>query len=119
MYVFPPSFQFITSKSLPISAQLPQSQRKQVLSKTSGTKFTLNGAPYTLTTVAPRTDINKAFVDIVASGATTVRTWGFIEVTSANGAYFHLGNGKTATVNTGANGLGRLVRTLVGFIEFT
>ncbi|KAJ7729623.1 hypothetical protein B0H14DRAFT_2409695, partial [Mycena olivaceomarginata] len=39
--------------------------------------------------------------------------WGFIEVTSANGAYFHLGNGKTATVNTGANGLGRLVHTVI------
>ncbi|KAJ7859651.1 glycoside hydrolase [Mycena olivaceomarginata] len=85
--------------------------------KTSGTKFTLNGAPYTLfgsnaywlpLTGYSTTDINKAFADIVASGATTVRTWGFNEVTSANGVYFHLWNGKTATVNTGANGLGAL-----------
>ncbi|KAJ7301608.1 family 5 glycoside hydrolase, partial [Mycena albidolilacea] len=34
--------------------------------------------------------------------------WGFNEVTSAKGVYFHLWNGKTATVNTGANGLGAL-----------
>jgi mannan endo-1,4-beta-mannosidase len=50
-------------------------------------------------------DIDTAFDVIVASGATTVRTWGFNEVTSPNDIYFHLWNGKTATVNTGANGL--------------
>jgi hypothetical protein len=33
---------------------------------------------------------------------------GFNEVTAANGVYFHLWSGKTATVNTGANGLGML-----------
>ncbi|KAJ7120056.1 CEL4a mannanase [Mycena epipterygia] len=85
--------------------------------KTSGTKFTLNGAPYTLFGSNAywialggysTTDINKAFSDIAASGATTVRTWGFNEVTSANGIYFHLWSGKTATVNTGSNGLGML-----------
>ncbi|KAJ6546040.1 CEL4a mannanase [Mycena vulgaris] len=85
--------------------------------KTSGTKFTLNGAPYTVfgsnaywlpLMGYSTTDINKAFADIVASGATTVRTWGFNEVTSANGVYFHLWSGKTATVNTGANGLAML-----------
>ncbi|KAJ7679667.1 mannanase [Mycena rosella] len=85
--------------------------------KTSGTKFTLNGAPYTLFGTNAywlalggysTTDINKAFSDIAASGATTVRTWGFNEVTSANGIYFHLWSGKTATVNTGSNGLGML-----------
>ncbi|KAJ7328428.1 glycoside hydrolase [Mycena albidolilacea] len=83
--------------------------------KTSGTKFTLNGAPYTLFGTNAywlalggysTTDINKAFSDIAASGATTVR--GFNEVTSANGVYFHLWSGKTATVNTGSNGLGML-----------
>ncbi|KAJ6564169.1 hypothetical protein B0H19DRAFT_1285418 [Mycena capillaripes] len=36
------------------------------------------------------------------------RTWGLNEVTTANGVYFHLWSGKTATVNTGANGLGIL-----------
>ncbi|KAJ7624543.1 glycoside hydrolase [Roridomyces roridus] len=85
--------------------------------KTSGTKFTLNGSPYTvvgsnaywLPLMGYSTaDINTALTDIVNSGATTVRTWGFNEVTSANGIYFHLWNGATATVNTGANGLGML-----------
>ncbi|KAJ6557504.1 mannanase [Mycena capillaripes] len=85
--------------------------------KTSGTKFTLNGATYTVfgsnaywlaLMGYSTTDINKAFADIVASGATTVRTWGFNEVTAANGVYFHLWSGKTATVNTGTNGLGML-----------
>jgi hypothetical protein len=33
---------------------------------------------------------------------------GFNEVTNANGVYFQLWNGKTPTVNTGANGLGAL-----------
>ncbi|KAJ7138469.1 CEL4a mannanase [Mycena crocata] len=83
--------------------------------KTSGTKFTLNGAPYTLfgsnaywlaLMGYSKTDIDHAFADIVASGATTVR--GFNEVTQANGVYFHLWSGKTATVNTGANGLAML-----------
>ncbi|KAJ7698350.1 mannanase [Mycena rosella] len=85
--------------------------------KTSGTRFTLNGAPYTLVGSNAywlalggysTTDINKAFADIVASGGTTVRTWGFNEVTSANGIYFHLWSGSSATVNTGSNGLGAL-----------
>ncbi|KAJ7931108.1 glycoside hydrolase [Mycena leptocephala] len=85
--------------------------------KTSGMRFTLNGAPYTLfgsnaywlaLMGYSTTDINKAFADIVASGGTTVRTWGFNEVTATNGVYFHLWSGKTATVNTGANGLGML-----------
>lgn len=33
---------------------------------------------------------------------------GFNEVTAANGIYFHLWSGSTATVNTGSNGLGML-----------
>ncbi|KAJ7512588.1 glycoside hydrolase superfamily [Mycena galericulata] len=85
--------------------------------KTSGTRFTLNGAPYTVFGTNAywlplggysTTDINTALTTIVGSGATTVRTWGFNEVTSPNGIYFHLWSGSTATVNTGANGLGML-----------
>ncbi|KAJ7306272.1 mannanase [Mycena albidolilacea] len=82
--------------------------------KTSGTKFTLNGAPFTvvgenaywpaLLGYSP-TDNDKAFADIAASGATTVRTMAFNEVTSPVGVYYHLWNGSTATVNTGPNGL--------------
>ncbi|KAF7296831.1 Carbohydrate-binding module family 1 protein/glycoside hydrolase family 5 protein [Mycena indigotica] len=51
-------------------------------------------------------DINQALADVANSGATVTRTMGFNEVTSASGIYFHLWNGKTETVNTGANGLG-------------
>ncbi|KAJ7889980.1 CEL4a mannanase [Mycena leptocephala] len=91
--------------------------------KTSGTKFTLNGAPYTLvgsnaywlplmgsSTGYSSADLNTAFNDIVGSGATTVRTWGFNEVTNANGGvpFFHLWTGSTASVNTAATGLGSL-----------
>ncbi|KAJ7278386.1 CEL4a mannanase [Mycena rebaudengoi] len=85
--------------------------------KTSGTRFTVNGSKYTVVgsngywlplAGYSKTDVDKAFADIAASGATTVRTWGFNEVTSANGVYFQLWNGKTPTVNTGANGLGAL-----------
>ncbi|KAF8184550.1 CEL4a mannanase [Mycena galopus ATCC 62051] len=56
------------------------------------------------------TDLNTAFNDIVGSGATTVRTWGFNEVTTTSGGvpYFHLWSGSTATVNTAATGLGSL-----------
>ncbi|KAJ7743019.1 glycoside hydrolase [Mycena maculata] len=84
---------------------------------TSGTRFHLNGAEYTLVGSNAywlplmgysEADINLALNDIVTSGATTVRTWGFNEVTSPSGIYFHLWTGATATVNTGANGLGML-----------
>ncbi|KAF7343111.1 Carbohydrate-binding module family 1 protein/glycoside hydrolase family 5 protein [Mycena venus] len=104
-----------TTTSAPTSTASAPAQTGFV--KTSGTKFTLNGAPYTLFGENAywlalggysTTDINKALSDIAASGATTVRTWGFNEVTSANGIYFHLWSGKTATVNTGSNGLGML-----------
>ncbi|KAJ7282395.1 glycoside hydrolase [Mycena rebaudengoi] len=94
--------------------------------KTSGTRFTVNGSKYTVVgsngywlplTGYSKTDVDKAFADIAASGATTVRQVtffsflkrsGFNEVTNANGVYFQLWNGKTPTVNTGANGLGAL-----------
>ncbi|KAJ7839719.1 mannanase [Mycena olivaceomarginata] len=89
--------------------------------KTSGTKFTLNGAPFTvvgyenaywpaLLGYSPA-DNDKAFADIAASGATTVRA--FNEVTSPVGVYYHLWNGSTATVNTGPNGLQTLVDILI------
>jgi mannan endo-1,4-beta-mannosidase len=56
------------------------------------------------------TDINTALTDIVNSGATTFRTWGFNEVTTSSGnpVYFNLWDGATATVNYGANGLGMM-----------
>ncbi|CAK5272979.1 unnamed protein product [Mycena citricolor] len=85
--------------------------------KTSGTRFTLNGKPYTVAGTNAywmtlfgygSADLNTAMNDIVNSGSTTFRTWGFNEVTSPSGIYFNLWNGATATVNTGANGLAYL-----------
>ncbi|KXN90624.1 Mannan endo-1,4-beta-mannosidase F [Leucoagaricus sp. SymC.cos] len=82
--------------------------------KTSGTRFTLNGQKYTvvgsnsywvglmgLSTSA----MNQAFSDIAKAGGTTVRTWGFNEVTSPNGDYYQSWSGSTPTINTGATGL--------------
>ncbi|KAG6853153.1 hypothetical protein C0991_006483 [Blastosporella zonata] len=83
--------------------------------KASGTRFSLNGSPYTVVgsnaywvglNQYSTTDMNTAFANIAATGATTVRTWGFNEVTSASGDYYQLWSGSTATVNTGATGLG-------------
>ncbi|KAF8440316.1 glycoside hydrolase family 5 protein [Boletus edulis BED1] len=82
--------------------------------KTDGQCFTLNGAPYTvfgsnsywvglmgLTT----NEMNVTFQNIAATGATTVRTLGFNEVTTASGDYYQLWNGSTPTINYGPTGL--------------
>jgi mannan endo-1,4-beta-mannosidase len=50
-------------------------------------------------------EMNQAFSDIAAAGGTTVRTWGFNEVTSPNGDYYQSWSGSTPTVNYGATGL--------------
>ncbi|KAF8180534.1 glycoside hydrolase superfamily [Mycena galopus ATCC 62051] len=85
--------------------------------KTSGTRFTLNGkqfvpvgsnAYWPILPEYSNAEIDQAFADIAASGATVVRTEGFNEVTSAQGVYFHLWTGSKATVNTGTDGLQRL-----------
>lgn len=84
--------------------------------KTSGQKFTLNGSTYTVAGTNGywiaqwgNADVDQAFADIAAAGLTTVRTWGFNDVTAdpGFGAYYQLWNGTTGTVNTGANGLGK------------
>lgn len=83
--------------------------------KTSGKKFTLGGSTYVLVgenaywlaQQATEADIDTAFADIAATGATTVRTWGFNEVTSASGTYYQIWSGSTPTVNYGADGLQR------------
>lgn len=83
--------------------------------KTSGQKFTLNGSTYTvagtnaywLAQLSSTADITQAFSEIAAAGLTTVRTWGFNDVTSASGTYYQLWSGSTATLNTGADGLGK------------
>ncbi|KAK7692610.1 hypothetical protein QCA50_004242 [Cerrena zonata] len=82
--------------------------------KVSGTKFTLNGQTYTVAggnsywvglMGYSTADMNTAFSDIAKAGGTTVRTWGFNDVTTPNGIYYQSwANGK-ATINTGATGL--------------
>ncbi|KAK0461131.1 mannanase [Desarmillaria tabescens] len=81
---------------------------------TSGTEFRLNGAKFTIFGANSywvglmgysTTDMNKAFADIAATGATVVRTWGFNEVTSPNGIYYQSWSGSTPTINTGSTGL--------------
>ncbi|CAE6517793.1 unnamed protein product [Rhizoctonia solani] len=88
--------------------------------KTSGTKFTLNGSTFTVVGVIKRildgpallqlsstADITSAFADLSAAGFTTLRTWGFNDVTSPGGTYYQLWSGTTGTVNTGADGLAK------------
>ncbi|KZP21678.1 glycoside hydrolase family 5 protein [Athelia psychrophila] len=91
--------------------------------KTSGQKFTLNGSTYTVVganaywvglmgySVA---DMNKAFADIAATGATTVRTLGFNEETVASGDYYQLWTNGVPTVNTGATGLENFGKPISG-----
>jgi mannan endo-1,4-beta-mannosidase len=50
-------------------------------------------------------DIDKAFSDLQSAGFTTLRTWGFNDVTSASGTYYQLFQGSTVTFNTGASGI--------------
>ncbi|KAG9025511.1 hypothetical protein FS837_004913 [Tulasnella sp. UAMH 9824] len=82
--------------------------------RTSGQKFTLDGSTFTVVGtnaywLAQKTptqaDLDKAFADIAATGATTVRTWGFNEVTSPSGTYYQSWSGSTPTINYGADGL--------------
>jgi len=83
--------------------------------KTSGTHFTLNGKIFTPVGANSywvglnnydAADMNTAFSNIAATGATVVRTWGFDEVTSNPGvAYYQIWDGPVPTINTGSNGL--------------
>ncbi|TFK89118.1 glycoside hydrolase family 5 protein [Polyporus arcularius HHB13444] len=80
----------------------------------SGQKFVLNGKTYPLVGANSywvglmgysTANMNQAFADIAKAGGTTVRTWGFNDVTTANGIYYQLWQNGKATVNTGATGL--------------
>ncbi|CAE6434035.1 unnamed protein product [Rhizoctonia solani] len=83
--------------------------------KVSGQKFTLNGATFTVVgsnaywipQLSSTSDMTTAFNDLKNAGFTTLRTWGFNEVTSPSGTYYQLWNGATSTINTGADGLAR------------
>ncbi|KIJ67923.1 glycoside hydrolase family 5 protein [Hydnomerulius pinastri MD-312] len=80
----------------------------------TGQAFTLDGEPYTFfgsnsywvgLTGLSYDDMNTAFANIAETGATTVRTWGFNDVTAPSGEYYQLWNGSTPTINYGATGL--------------
>ncbi|KAF5365392.1 hypothetical protein D9757_011670 [Collybiopsis confluens] len=83
--------------------------------KTSGTRFTLSGKPFTVVGANAYwvglmdygiNDMKTAFHDIAATGASVVRTWGFHEITTSDGEPFYQSwSGSTPTINTGANGL--------------
>ncbi|EJU03948.1 hypothetical protein DACRYDRAFT_127564 [Dacryopinax primogenitus] len=83
---------------------------------TVGQKFFLNGHEYTFAGTnaywlaqMSNSDIDQAFSDIAASGVTTVRTWGFNDVTSvpSYGTYYQLWTNGTAAINYGSNGLAK------------
>ncbi|KAL4254228.1 glycosyl hydrolase 5 (cellulase A) family protein [Abortiporus biennis] len=80
----------------------------------SGQKFVLNGQTYTVVGAnsywvglmgLSTANMNASFADIAKAGGTTVRTWGFNEVTSPNGDYYQSWSNGVPTVNTGATGL--------------
>lgn len=96
------------------ASSVPATKRATGFVETSGTSFTLDGSPFTVVGSnsywvglqgLSTADIDQSFADIAATGATVVRTWGFNEVTSANGIYYQSWDGATPTVNTGATGL--------------
>ncbi|CAL1707125.1 unnamed protein product [Somion occarium] len=101
-----------TTSSGPTTSAPPPSSTGFV--QVSGTSFTLNGQPYIVAggnaywvglTGLSTANMNAAFADIAKAGGTTVRTWGFNDVTTPNGIYYQSwANGK-ATINTGATGL--------------
>ncbi|CAE6481032.1 unnamed protein product [Rhizoctonia solani] len=83
--------------------------------KTSGQHFTLDGKKFTVVgsnaywipQLSNNADITTAFNDLKNTGFTTLRTWGFHDVTSPQGTYYQIWDGNKATLNTGADGLGR------------
>ncbi|KAF8756888.1 glycosyl hydrolase 5 (cellulase A) family [Rhizoctonia solani] len=92
-----------------------ESRQSSSFVKTSGQQFTLGGQKFTvvgsnsywMAQLSSTADITTAFKDLKNAGFTTLRTWGFNEVTSPSGTYYQIWNGKTATLNTGADGLGK------------
>ncbi|KAI0675126.1 mannanase [Trametes maxima] len=103
-----------TAPSAPSSTAAPAPPSATGFVKVSGQKFVLNGETFPLVGANSywvglmgysTAQMNQAFADIAKAGATTVRTWGFNDVTSANGIYYQLWQNGKATVNTGATGL--------------
>ncbi|CAE6451523.1 unnamed protein product [Rhizoctonia solani] len=92
-----------------------ESRQSTSFVKTSKQQFTLDGRKFTVAgsnaywipQLTNNNDMTIAFKDLQNAGLTTLRTWGFNEVTSPSGTYYQIWNGKTAKINTGADGLGR------------
>ncbi|KAI0076120.1 mannanase [Panus rudis PR-1116 ss-1] len=110
--VVPTSAPPTTSDPATTTAPAPPSSTGFV--KTSGTRFMLDGKPFTVAgansywvglTGLSTDNMNAAFADIAKTGATAVRTWGFNEVTSPNGIYYQSWSNGKPTINTGATGL--------------
>ncbi|KAH7925544.1 glycoside hydrolase family 5 protein [Leucogyrophana mollusca] len=96
------------------SLATPVSRASAGYVKASGQGFTLDGETYTVfgsnsywvgLTELSTTDMDTTFANIASTGGTTVRTWGFNEVTAPSGDYYQLWNGSTATINYGPTGL--------------
>ncbi|KAI0076116.1 CEL4a mannanase [Panus rudis PR-1116 ss-1] len=109
----PPS---TTSDPPTTSAPAPSPPASNGFVKTSNTKFTLDGKPFTVAGAnaywiglwgLSTTDMNAAFADIAKTGATAVRTLGFNDVTSPNPyiVYYQSWDNGVPTINTGSNGL--------------
>ncbi|EPT04925.1 hypothetical protein FOMPIDRAFT_126283 [Fomitopsis schrenkii] len=97
---------------LPISPASPRAVTGFVT--TSGQNFELDGEVFTVVgansywvglTGLTTAEMDQTFSDIAATGATSVRTWGFNDVTSASGDYYQLWTNGAATINYGSTGL--------------
>ncbi|KAG1735833.1 glycoside hydrolase family 5 protein [Suillus lakei] len=113
---------FLTLASATVSLSKPMARQSTSFVKVDGQSFALDGQPYTVFGYAEKPafqnsywvglnglttdEMDVTFKDIFKTGGTTVRTWGFNEVTSASGDYYQLWNGSTPTINYGSTGLG-------------
>ncbi|KIK99162.1 glycoside hydrolase family 5 protein [Paxillus rubicundulus Ve08.2h10] len=110
-----PGATFVSLALAALSLAGPTARQSTGFVKAEGQGFTLNGRPYTVfgsnsywvgLRGLTADEMNVAFKDIAATGGTTVRTWGFNEVTTPFGEYYQLWNGSTPTINYGTTGLG-------------
>ncbi|KAF8837775.1 glycoside hydrolase family 5 protein [Paxillus ammoniavirescens] len=106
---------FVSLALAALSLAGPAARQSTGFVKAKGQGFTLNDKPYTVfgsnsywvgLTGLTADEMNVAFKDIAATGGTTVRTWGFNEVTTPTGEYYQLWNDSTPTINYGPTGLG-------------
>lgn len=105
----------LTLASATVSFSKPMARQSTSFVEADGQSFTLDGQPYTVfgsnsywvgLTGLTTDEMDVTFNDIAKTGGTTVRTWGFNEVTSASSDYYQLWNGSTPTINYGSTGLG-------------